>query len=155
MQVLQKKVYREKYEIPLGWVRFEPMPAMTAAPSPSESGDITTAPLCLLKNKFHGTELSVISLNDLSDRVHYWCASTLIYIYRENKAWYFMIHRKYHAFTFFKRKKKKKISVICNNFERRFKSKVWLGNRSIILATLCNLEITCIESWAFRNHRLL
>ena len=39
----------EKYEIPLGWVRFEPTPATTAAPSPSDSGDITTAPLRLLK----------------------------------------------------------------------------------------------------------
>ena len=49
MHVLQKKVYREKYEIPLGCVRFKPMPAMTTAPSPSESGNITTAPLHLLK----------------------------------------------------------------------------------------------------------
>ena len=52
MQVLQKKVYREKYEIPLGCVRFEPTPATTAASSPSESGDITTAPLRLLKTSF-------------------------------------------------------------------------------------------------------
>ena len=37
-------IYGEKYEIPLGWVRLEPTPATTAAPSPSESGDITTAP---------------------------------------------------------------------------------------------------------------
>ena len=27
MQVFQKKVYREKYEIPLDWVRLEPTPA--------------------------------------------------------------------------------------------------------------------------------
>ena len=45
-------MYGEKYEIPLGWVRLEPTPATTAAPSPSESGDITTAPLRLLKSKF-------------------------------------------------------------------------------------------------------
>ena len=33
-----------------------------AAPSPSESRDITTAPLRLLKNKFHETVLCLISL---------------------------------------------------------------------------------------------
>ena len=33
-----EKVSREKYEIPLGWVTFEPTPASTAAPNPSESG---------------------------------------------------------------------------------------------------------------------
>ena len=44
------------------------MPALTAAPSPSKSGGITTAPLRLLK-KFHGTVLCLISLNDQSDRV--------------------------------------------------------------------------------------
>ena len=54
------------------------MPATTAAPSPSESGDITTAPLRLLKNKFHGTVLCLISLNDTSDRVYFWCARALI-----------------------------------------------------------------------------
>ena len=60
------------------------MPAMTAAPSPSESGDITTAPLRLLKNKFHGTVLCLIALNDPSDRVYFWCASALITcIYKE------------------------------------------------------------------------
>ena len=58
------------------------MPATTAAPSPSESGDITTAPLRLLKNKFHGTVLCFISLNDPSDRVYVWCASALM-IYKE------------------------------------------------------------------------
>ena len=61
---------------------FEPTPATTAAPSPSESGVITTAPLRLLKNKFHGTVLCLISLNDPSDRVYFWCASALI-IYKE------------------------------------------------------------------------
>ena len=50
-------------------MRLEPTPATTAAPSPSRSGDITTAPLRLLKNKFHGTVLCLISLNDPSDRV--------------------------------------------------------------------------------------
>ena len=74
--------YKEKYEKQLGWVRFEPTPASTAAPSPSESGDRTTAPLRLLKNKFHGTVLHLISLNDPSDRVYFWCASALI-IYKE------------------------------------------------------------------------
>ena len=58
------------------------MPATTAAPSPSESGDITTAPLRLLKNKCHGTALCLISLNDPWDRVYFWCASALI-IYKE------------------------------------------------------------------------
>ena len=57
---------------------LEPTPAMTAAPSPSESGDITTALLRLFKNKFHGTILCLISLNDPSDRVYFWCASALI-----------------------------------------------------------------------------
>ena len=71
-------IYMEKYETPLGWVRFEPTPAVTAAPSPSESGDITIAPLRLLKNKFHRTVLSLISLKDPSDRVYFWCASALI-----------------------------------------------------------------------------
>ena len=78
----RKKVYREKYEIPLDWVWFEPTPATTAAPSPSESGDITTAPLRLLKNKFHGTVSCLIALNDPSDRVYIWCASALN-IYKE------------------------------------------------------------------------
>ena len=63
MQVLHKKGYREKYEIPPGWVRLEPTLASTVH-SPSESGDITTAPLRLLKNKFHGIVLCLISLND-------------------------------------------------------------------------------------------
>ena len=58
------------------------MPATTAAPSPSESGDITTAPLRLFKKKFHGTVLCLISLNDPSDRVYFWYASELI-IYKE------------------------------------------------------------------------
>ena len=82
MQILQKNVYMEKYEILLGWVRFEPTPATTAAPSPSDSGDITTARLRLLENKFHGTVLCLNSLNDPSDRVYFWCASALI-IYKE------------------------------------------------------------------------
>ena len=30
-------------------MRFEPRPALTAAPSPSASGDITAAPLCLFE----------------------------------------------------------------------------------------------------------
>ena len=47
------------------------MSATMVAPSPSESGDITTAPLRLLKNKFHGTVLCLISLNDPSDRVYF------------------------------------------------------------------------------------
>ena len=51
-------------------MKHEPTPATTAAPSPSESGDITTATLRLLKNKFHGTVLCLISLKDLSDRVN-------------------------------------------------------------------------------------
>ena len=74
MQVLQnKKVYMEKYEIPLGWVRFEPTPATTAAPSPSESGDKTTATLRLLKiNKFLGTVWCLISLNGPSDRAKWY-----------------------------------------------------------------------------------
>ena len=50
-------------------MRLEPTPATTAAPRPSESGDITTAPQRLLKNKFHGTVLCLMSLNDPSDRV--------------------------------------------------------------------------------------
>ena len=74
MQVLQKRVYGEKYEIPLGWVRFEPTPTRTAVHSTSESGDITTAPLRLWKNKFNGTVLYLISLNDPLDRVDFWCA---------------------------------------------------------------------------------
>ena len=61
MQVLHaSKMYRKKYEIPLGWVRLEPTPATTAAPSLSESGDITTAPLRLLKTKIWGTVLCLI-----------------------------------------------------------------------------------------------
>ena len=40
---------------------------------PSKSGDITTAPLRLLKNKFHGTVLCLIAY-----RVYFWCASALI-----------------------------------------------------------------------------
>ena len=73
MQVRQKKVYREKYEIPLGKVRFEPTPATTAAPSPSvmRYNHCTTAPLRLLKSKFHGTVLCLISLNDPSDKVYF------------------------------------------------------------------------------------
>ena len=51
-------------------MRFEPTPATMAAPSPSESGDITNEPLRLLRNKFHGTVLCLISLNDLSERVY-------------------------------------------------------------------------------------
>ena len=47
-----EKMYGEKYEIPLGWVRLETTPATTEAPSPSESGDITAAPLRLLKTSF-------------------------------------------------------------------------------------------------------
>ena len=34
MQVLPEKVYREKYEIPLGRVSFEPTPASTVAHRP-------------------------------------------------------------------------------------------------------------------------
>ena len=56
---------REKYQIPLG-CQIEPTPATTAAPSPLESEDVTTAPLRLLKNKFPGTVLCLISLNDPS-----------------------------------------------------------------------------------------
>ena len=50
-------VMRGKYEISMGsninamainWVQFEPTPVLTAASSPSEAGDITTAPLRLL-----------------------------------------------------------------------------------------------------------
>ena len=77
MQVIQEKVYREKYEIPQGGVRFKPTPATAAAPSPSESG-----PQRLLKNKYHGKVLCLISLNDPSDRVYCWCANALI-IYKE------------------------------------------------------------------------
>ena len=47
------------------------MLATMAAPSPSESGDLTTASLRLLKNKCHETVLCLISLNDLSDRVYF------------------------------------------------------------------------------------
>ena len=54
---------------------FKPKPASTAAPNPSESGDITTSPLRLLKNNFHGTVLCSISLNDPSDMVYFLCAS--------------------------------------------------------------------------------
>ena len=64
-------------------MRSEPTPATTAAPSPSESRDITTAPLRLLKNKFHGAVLCLISLNDPSNRVYFWCASSFI-IYIED-----------------------------------------------------------------------
>ena len=40
--------------------------------APSESGDITIAPLRLLKkNKLHGTVLCLIALNDPSDRVYF------------------------------------------------------------------------------------
>ena len=62
------------------------MPASTAVHSPSESGDIITAPLCLLKNKFHGTLLCLICLNDPSDRVCFLCATH----YRQGTLW---IHR--------------------------------------------------------------
>ena len=55
---------------------FEPTPATTVAPSPSESRDITTAPLRLLKkNKFHGTVLCLISLTDPSNSIYFWCAN--------------------------------------------------------------------------------
>ena len=59
----------------------KPTPASTAATSPSETGDITIAPT-LVKNKFDGTVLGLISLNDPSDMVNLWCASVLI-IYKE------------------------------------------------------------------------
>ena len=36
----------------------------------------------LVKNKFHGTVLCLIFLNDTSNRIHVWCASALI-IYKE------------------------------------------------------------------------
>ena len=36
----------------------------------------------LVKNKFHGTVLCLIFLNNTSDRIHVWCASALI-IYKE------------------------------------------------------------------------
>ena len=49
MQVLQKKVYREKYEI-LSEIRTHV--GFEAAPNPL--GDITTAPHCLLKTSFMG-----------------------------------------------------------------------------------------------------
>ena len=38
-----------------------------------------TASLRLLKNKFHGTVLCLISLNDPSDRVYVWCAGHSLY----------------------------------------------------------------------------
>ena len=70
MQVLQKKKCIGR-NIKYNWAEwFEPTPVTTTAPSPSESGDITTAPLRLLKNKFHGTVLCLISLNDPSYRVY-------------------------------------------------------------------------------------
>ena len=46
------KYFRKKYEIAMGWVRFKPTPATAAAPSHSESGDITTAPLRFLETSF-------------------------------------------------------------------------------------------------------
>ena len=46
------------------------MPAMTTAPS-----HCTTM---LVKNKFHGTDLCLISRNDPSDRVCFLCASALV-----------------------------------------------------------------------------
>ena len=77
------KYFRKKVcIIPLGWVRFEPMLAMVAVPNPSESGDITTAPLHLLKKQVSWTVLCLISLNDPSNREYFWCASALI-IYKE------------------------------------------------------------------------
>ena len=48
------------------WVRTHA--GFDAAPTPSESEDITSAQLRLLKNKYHGTVLCLISLNDPSDR---------------------------------------------------------------------------------------
>ena len=59
-------------------MRFEPTQASTAAPSPSESGDITTAPLSLLQ-KFHGTVLCLISLNSPSDRIYFSALANSLY----------------------------------------------------------------------------
>ena len=58
------------------------MPATTAASSPSESGDITTAPLRLSNNKFHETVLCLISLNDPSDRENIHCIQGTLWIHR-------------------------------------------------------------------------
>ena len=74
-------MYRKKYEISLGWVRIEPTPATTTVSSHSvrRHNHCSTT---LVKNKFHGIVLCLISLNDLSDRAYFWCASALI-IYKE------------------------------------------------------------------------
>ena len=79
-------------------MRLEPTPAKTAAPSPSESGDITTAPLRLLINKFHGTVLCLISLNDPSDRVYSEKSSIPTLVYNAHQHLYIMsalAHQKY------------------------------------------------------------
>ena len=49
-----QEIYKDIYIYNTSGVRFKPIPALTAAPSPSDSGDITTTALCLLKNKVHG-----------------------------------------------------------------------------------------------------
>ena len=51
----------------------------------NDRGDYNSSPCTSYrraKNKFHGTVLCLISLNDPSDRVYFWCASALI-IYKE------------------------------------------------------------------------
>ena len=68
------------------------MLATTAAHSPSDSGDITTAPLRLLKNNFHGTVLCLFSLNEPSDRVIFGALAHSLYTSyslnpQETEAW--------------------------------------------------------------------
>ena len=60
-------------------VGFEPTPASTAAPSPSQSGDITTAPLHV-KSKLHATVLCLIYLLDPSNRVYFGALAHALYI---------------------------------------------------------------------------
>ena len=39
----------------------------------------------LKKNKFHGTVLCLIALNDLSDRVYVWCASGAVVMFPDSE----------------------------------------------------------------------
>ena len=76
-------------------MRFEPTLALTTAPSPSEPGDTTTAPQRFLKKeKFHETVLCLISLNDLSNRIYFWCS---LYTRNSNdtEAWKYYYNLRY------------------------------------------------------------
>ena len=110
----------EKYEIPLGCVRFKTTPASTAAPSPSESGNnhCTT----MFVKKFHGTVLCVFSLNDPSYTVYFWYASALI-IYNELridpqdiKAWKYLYNFRFDPAKNYIYVGRRSIYITCNIF---------------------------------------